>query len=248
MRLHIFSDLHLEFAPFAPPKVEADAVIIAGDVHPGIKGLNWVRENFPEIPVLYVMGNHEFYRESIPQLTIDFKQLAKGTNLHVLENSRVEIGDVTFLGATLWTDFALYGDPQAGIADAAFQMSDYRRIRQGPDNSPFTPKDSLRIHLASRMWLAEQLRAGANAKTVIITHHAPSGHSIPPHSMTRPLNPAYASDLESLVGASNGALWVHGHIHHRSDYTIGSTRVIANPRGYPEEKVQGFDPALVIEI
>lgn len=248
MRLHIFSDLHLEFAPFVPAKVEADAVIIAGDVHPGIKGLEWVRENFRDIPVLYVMGNHEFYRESIPQLTADFKRLARGTNIHVLENTRVEINDVTFLGATLWTDFALFGDSQAGIAEAAFQMSDYRRIRKAPDNSPLKPQDSMRMHMASRLWLAEQLRSDGDGKTVVITHHAPSGRSLPPHSMTRPLNPAYASDLESLVAASNAALWVHGHIHHCSNYQIGATRVLANPRGYPEECLREFDPGLVVEI
>ena len=35
MRLHILSDLHLEFEPFTPPAVEADVVILAGDVGTG---------------------------------------------------------------------------------------------------------------------------------------------------------------------------------------------------------------------
>jgi hypothetical protein len=41
MRLHILSDLHLEFEPFTPPAVEADAVILAGDVSTGRNGLKW---------------------------------------------------------------------------------------------------------------------------------------------------------------------------------------------------------------
>jgi hypothetical protein len=53
------------------------------------------------------MGNHEFYGQAIPKLTLELQGLAAGTNVHVLENSSVQISGVTFLGATLWTDFAL---------------------------------------------------------------------------------------------------------------------------------------------
>jgi predicted phosphodiesterase len=27
-------------------------------------------------------------------------------------------------------------------------------------------------------------------------------------------------------------LWVHGHMHNASDYMLGTTRVVCNPRGY----------------
>ena len=43
-------------------------------------------------------------------------------------------------------------------------------------------------------------------------------------------------------------LWIHGHIHDSHDYTIGNTRVIANPRGYIDELNPNFDPELVIEV
>jgi hypothetical protein len=29
---------------------------------------------------------------------------------------------------------------------------------------------------------------------------------------------------------------------------MGATRVLANPRGYPMEQMQGFDAALVVEV
>jgi hypothetical protein len=32
------------------------------------------------------------------------------------------------------------------------------------------------------------------------------------------------------------------------DYTLGGTRVLTNPRGYPTESVPGFDAALVVEV
>lgn len=248
MRLHIFSDLHLEFAPIALPKVDADVVVIAGDVHPGFLGLKWIQETFPSTPVLYVLGNHEFYGKDIPKLTVELKERARGSNIHVLENDRVEIGGVTFLGATLWADFALHGDVMAGQAEAAFQMTDYRRIRVSPAYSKFKPKDSRRLHLESVAWLEKEIQACAGNRPVIITHHAPSPRSLKPGTHHLPIASAYASNLESLIAASNAKLWVHGHIHHSSDYQVGSTRVVANTRGYPDEADSGFNPALIIEV
>ena len=60
MRLHIFSDLHLEFAPLEPPDTGADVVILAGDIHLQTRGVGWAAETFRR-PVIYVPGNHEYY-------------------------------------------------------------------------------------------------------------------------------------------------------------------------------------------
>ena len=113
MRLHILSDLHLEFAPFDIPKTNADVVILAGEVHTGKNGMRWIAENLPKVPVVYVLGNHEFYGQKTPTLIQELKQLAKGTNISLLENDSVEIGDTEFMGATLWTDFRLDGAQKA---------------------------------------------------------------------------------------------------------------------------------------
>ncbi len=61
MRLRILSDLHLEFGPFTPPAVEADAVVLARDVSTDCSGLKWAMKTFPDQPVIYVLGSHEFY-------------------------------------------------------------------------------------------------------------------------------------------------------------------------------------------
>jgi Icc-related predicted phosphoesterase len=65
---------------------------------------------------------------------------------------------------------------------------------------------------------------------------------------TDPLNPAFGSNLDRTINASGAVLWVHGHIHYATDYVIGRTRVVNNPRGYPNEPLTGFDPGLVIEV
>jgi 3',5'-cyclic AMP phosphodiesterase CpdA len=61
MKLRVLSDLHLEFLDWTPPAVEADVVVLAGDIHGGVRGVEWARRQFPDTPVIYVPGNHEFY-------------------------------------------------------------------------------------------------------------------------------------------------------------------------------------------
>jgi len=42
VKLHILSDLHVEFGDFNIPDVGADIVILAGDIHVKDKGLKWI--------------------------------------------------------------------------------------------------------------------------------------------------------------------------------------------------------------
>ncbi|HMJ67132.1 MAG TPA: metallophosphoesterase, partial [Candidatus Binatia bacterium] len=60
MRLHVLGDLHLEFAPATIPDINTDAVVLAGDIHVGHEGRRWARSQFPDKPLVYVLGNHEF--------------------------------------------------------------------------------------------------------------------------------------------------------------------------------------------
>ena len=248
MRVHILSDLHLEFAPFQPNTVDADVMVMAGDVHTGANGIKWLLQTFRDKPVLYVLGNHEFYGQKLQKLIANIKEIAQGTNVHVLDNDQVEIRGVVFLGATLWTDFRLLGDPVVSGAVAQAGMNDSRRIRLLPNYRRFLPKDARVFHAQSLHWLGEQMDSVRGKKIVVVTHHAPSPRSIPGRFEGDPLNAAFASRLDHFVADCGAALWIHGHIHHHSDYPIGSTRVIANPRGYPSEPHTGFDPTLVVEI
>src|SRR5438552_18379883 len=115
MRLHVLSDLHLEFGDLELANVEADAVVLAGDVHVGREGRKWIRRQFAGKPVIYVLGNHEFYRQAIPELTEVLKRETDGSDIYVLENSAVELGGLTFLGCTLWTDFRMAADPKLAM-------------------------------------------------------------------------------------------------------------------------------------
>lgn len=248
MKIQILSDLHLEFAPFQPQRTDADLVILAGDTDLGRRGVQWASANFPDTLVLYLLGNHEYYGHALPKLITELKDAANGTNVTVLENDKVVIGDVEFLGCTLWTDFKLLGgDPRvAGIA-VQQAMTDYQKIRVSPTYAKLRSIDTAALHMKSVTWLKQQIPI-SNTKRVIITHHAPSRKSVPERFQSDIVSAGYASNLDELVFESQAALWIHGHTHDCQDYFIDSTRVICNPRGYPGEQENGFDPALLVEV
>lgn len=248
MRIHILSDLHLEFAPFEMNDVGAEVIALAGDVHTGKNGIKWILKTIVDRPVIYVLGNHEFYGQKIPKLISEIKEIAQGTNVHVLENDSIEIGNVVFLGATLWTDFRLNGDPILAEMTAQTGMTDFRRIRVTPSYRRFRPADARRIHAHSFEWLAQKIDQSRGREIVVVTHHAPSPKSIPSRFQNDPLNPAFASNLEPFIEESGVALWIYGHIHHRRDFTVGKTRIVANPRGYPSEPHTGFDPCFAVQV
>jgi hypothetical protein len=50
------------------------------------------------------------------------------------------------------------------------------------------------------------------------------------------------------MGGDRVELWIYGHTHRASDLEVEGTRVISNPRGYPHEPVDGFDPELVVDL
>lgn len=248
MKLQIFSDLHVEFESFYPPTTEADVVILAGDIHVGKKGIDWAKTSFPDRPVLYVLGNHEYYGRAYPKHIDDLRKLTSGTNIHILENDRLTIDDVVFLGCTLWTDFQLFGDPKIAGYFATQNMTDYRKIRINPQYRKLRSLDTAVIHHKSLRWLQESVSGSQSEKLVIITHHSPSYRSIPTSFREDILSAAYASNLDALVEESGAKLWVHGHLHTQQDYSIGNTRIICNPRGYPDEQNQNFIPNLIVEV
>jgi predicted phosphodiesterase len=247
MKLHVLSDLHLEFADFDIPPTGADAVILAGDIHVGDQGVRWALKALPDTPVIYVPGNHEYYDHNLPELSGQLKRETEGTRVHVLDNDSAVIGGVRFLGCTLWSDFHLYGNAALAGFRAQQSLADYRAIWFNPESRPLHPADTAALHDESRAWLAEQL-AGTERPTVVVTHHAPATPSIAERFRDEPLNPAFVSNLDAMVADSGAALWVHGHTHDAFDYRLGDTRVVCNPRGYPKENVAGFDPARTVTL
>lgn len=247
MKIHILSDLHCEFAPFEPCAVEADVIVLAGDIGLKTRGAEWALQAFSK-PVIYVPGNHEYYGGSLGHTFNKLKARTQGTHVHVLNNEACVIDGVRFLGATLWTDYALTGNPPIAQWDAQQRLSDFKKIRD-ERFSRIRPYNISERHFVSRLFLQEALAEEFAGPTVVVTHHAPCELSLAEHYRREAdhLNSAYASRMEHLMGPA--ALWVHGHTHNSSDYELNGTRVVCNPRGYlPSEPNPTFQPDLVIEV
>jgi predicted phosphodiesterase len=243
VRIRIYSDIHLEYAPFAPPGSDADLVVLAGDIANGAVGIEWAKATF-RTPVLYLAGNHEYYEGEFESVQAAMRA-ASGGAVELLDCTRTVIGGVRFLGCTLWTDYTLARESErAGVIEDARKLNpDYQLIRYG--SRAFTPEDSIALCTRHRAWLAAELARPFSGRTVAITHFAPHPRSIAPAYTNHRANPAFVVDLDEAMRGP--ALWIHGHTHTYFDYRVRETRVICNPRGYPGEPT-GFRPDLTVDL
>lgn len=274
MRVAFMSDLHREFwptpkrravvdrapvpAPFGPhgPGLEGlrgrcDVLVIAGDFDVGPRGAPALiaASDYLGVPLVMVCGNHEFYGHKVYKVLRELRAALDGTRVHLLNRSELILVvrgyAVRFLGTTLWTDFALYGETRIErcLAAAAISKNDYRRITVGPDDighavwRRLVPRDTLGFHHRDRKWLRDRLGQRFAGPTVVVTHMAPSIRSVPPEDAAEPIGATNASDLEGFIEETKPDLWIHGHTHSSADYAIGSTRVVCNPFGYWGEEL-----------
>lgn len=258
LKLWILSDLHIEQSiwDLPEPHPEYDVLVAAGDIHTASDGVRWLAERARGRPVIYVPGNHEWYQRTMPDEAESAAEAARELGVHFLMDRAVAIGDVRFLGATLWTDYELHSQfPGRAMDLARMRLNDHRliNVRTG---ELFDPEDARQMHMASRKWLAETLaqRPAGIRRNVVVTHHLPDRRSIDPQYGGDPLNAAFASDLCGLVETGGADLWIHGHTHSSCDYRLGRCRVVCNPKGYGPRRASGsienprFDSRLIIEI
>lgn len=262
MKLRVLSDIHIEHnMPDSVPDCTADVVILAGDIANGRDGIDWAARAF-DMPIIYVPGNHEYYESTFD--TVD-RLLAEGASdagkvtllngaATVLDNGKDQ--PVRVIGATWWTDYALYGTNRVDEAmDACARvMVDHRLIATAGDDGQhraFTPADALQRHRDTTAWLADILAQPFEGKTVVVTHHGPDLGSLDARYAHDVVSAGFLSRRPDLVALAD--VWIHGHTHTSFDYWIDDSRVVCNPRGYisrrtgaPENPV--FDWNKVVEV
>lgn len=204
--------------------------------------------------VIYIMGNHEFYNGKF-HAGIDYmrEECVRYSNMYMLERDTKIIDDVVFVGGTLWTDMNK-GDPLTMQAITGM-MNDFRIIKNDQRNyAAMSPLDvSIRHRHTLQYFDAVMQNHSPEQKFVVVGHHTPSYQSCHPmYAHDYMMNGGYHSDLsEFIMDHPQICLWTHGHTHHPFDYTIGSTRIVCNPRGYENDghsENTGWNPNIVIEI
>lgn len=203
-RLHILSDLHLETGPYEiPADLDYDILVAAGDIGPPALSVPWLAAIGK--PVVYVFGNHEHWDTDLGEALAEAKQLAAGTQVHVLEREEVVIQGARFLGCTYWTDIgrgnrwirakARTRDYQK-IRIAAWIEKNQARVRKllarmsGGDEvceracasiakrGLFSHEVSMLEHADAVRWLGRKLAQPYDGRTVVVTHHSPTYESL----------------------------------------------------------------------
>ena len=269
MKISLVSDVHLEFSDLDIVNTDnAEVLILSGDICVAAdldmrdrgqteQGFaRWRSEMFHEFfercaanfpHVIYIMGNHEYYHSDFATALTDVRRkLAHLSNLYIMERDVKVIGDVTFIGGTLWTDMN-NSDPLT-LYHMRTMMNDFRVITNSTTPvhfktsegefrtrvGKFSPEDAVSEHVKMKQYIQSVVQGNHDTKYVVVGHHSPSRLST--HEMYKNdtvMNGGYSSDMDDFIqDHPQIRLWTHGHTHHEFDYMIGKTRVMCNPRGY----------------
>ncbi|MFC6439759.1 metallophosphoesterase [Bowmanella sp. JS7-9] len=238
MRLLLLSDLHLEFLS-KPQKLYAaispnmaDAVVLAGDIACGTGAEDVIRYLVGVgYRVIYVLGNHEFYGHDPEQLIAQWREISERTpGLYFLHNDAVTLDGITFWGTVLWSHLNTQRQTEAVdrlLRQNLKRVADFRHIKV------WSPKMMQQHYYQALDYLTRFLHQPTTGRIVVISHFLPSYRCIDTAFAASPLNPYFASPLDKLIEQTQPALWLHGHTHSSVRLSIGQTRIMANPRGYP---------------
>lgn len=253
MKIRLLSDLHTEGWAFKYNRLNEDVLVLAGDIGVGPRVVDFIKSTFPaDLPIVFVAGNHEYYKQNFEDTKRLFTESFEGTNVKFLNNDSRIINGVRFLGGTMFSDFGLYGEVYryAAESDSERSIMDFHIVYTKEDNAFWSIKDHKAEFAKFDKYMKFMLKEPFEGKTVVVSHFLPSINSISDRFKGSNLNPYFASNCEHLMGFSD--LWLHGHTHDSFDYEIAGTRVVCNPKGYGAENSQWaklyFNPNLIIEI
>ncbi len=272
MNIQLLSDLHLEthpdFKPMAAPG--ADVLVLAGDIGSYQAGSALSARGEPDfgldrfspllgwpVPVLFVPGNHEYDGMDFDQAHDRLRDSCQRLGIIWLERETAVLGDVRFVGTTLWSDFDALGprpgDDGATLAqqlracDKAFRAANFYLRKTGGTRGgrPFLADAVREQALVCQHWLQAKLAEPFDGPTVVVTHFAPSLKSADPRYGRVPGTAGFCNALDDLL--PHARLWLHGHLHAPSDYHHHGCRVVANPLGYLRKGEQtAFRPNLTV--
>ena len=259
MRIAVYSDLHLEFLTQCALETlinnlvsdsDIDLVVLAGDIV-SVGRVSFLDKlsnllNKWNKPVIYVLGNHEYYgNQSILKTEIELRNYLSSNhpNVHLLLNDWVDIDGLNIFGGTMWTDFNKSNPIDLEIARS--RISDYNAIKTNRVDF-LKPLDTVELHNRFKCILLKWLNITTKPR-VIISHHAPCINPLTQY-VDSPLQAAFNSeDMLEVINTHQPDLWIYGHTHEADDRMIGNTRVVSNPLGYLGE-LTNFNPLSVIEI
>lgn len=248
VKFQIMSDIHIEtladnlsIEDFVNPC--ADILILAGDigrVHKYTQLENFLKKLCQKFEiVLYVLGNHEYYRVDgvVPKGMEDILQDVEKIkdqipNLYILNRTSVVIEDVCIAGCTLWSQ-ATYDVPQYIVKIPGMDTNKYNYLF-----------DQDRRYIESMI----NYCSVKNLKLLAVTHHCPT-FSMGRRKKSDRYKSLYCSNLDYLLDKNKVHTWVCGHVHVNFDVrTKNGTRLVSNQKGKPRDGVTDYVLDKVITV
>lgn len=278
MKIQLLSDLHLESHPdyHARPAPGAALTVLAGDIGSYQRGSRLPGDDFGlerfsprahwPVPVLFVPGNHEYDLLDFDATHARLRATCERLGITWLEREVVTLGDVRFVGTTLWADFdALATAPGQPAGDTvkllkarhkAFRAANFylQKAATTRGGEPWLAEGWRELALECQQWLRSALAQTFDGTTVAVTHFAPSLRSADPRYGMVPGTAGFCNSLDDLLPLADW--WLHGHLHCPSDYRVpapgrrhGECRVLANPLGYASKGEQEtFREDFVVDV
>jgi predicted phosphodiesterase len=247
MKIQVLSDLHIEKRGMYPfEKIEdCDVLVLAGDIGE-VRSDEYVK--LIEIVasmwkwVIVIKGNHECYGltiEETDQICRDICQ--EYDNVIYLEKDYFDIGDVRFIGTTLWTHISPHQEKDVGE-----YVNDYKNILD------WNTKKTITEHIDAVDFIENEIYPAIHNKKrlVIITHHAPCKNGcIREEHRNSHISSAFSSRLEYLFPCmKTGWVWIYGHTHSSGEQVLeNGVRIVSNQLGKIDEET-GFHSLYFIEV
>lgn len=227
MKVRLISDVHQEFYEDKGlyDSQDADVLVVAGDLAVGgydtVRALKRFADNVED--VIYVTGNHEYYGGTIAEVDSYISKHTQGTNIHYLNCGTKRLGDVTFIGANLWTNF---NSNQFSKIAASRSINDFGQIRG------FTADQCAQLNAQHQKFFCDAY-AAVEGRKVFVSHFLPDRICIDQQYQGESvLNDYFANNLGSWIQDLENTTWLHGHTHSVVRQEIGTTKIYCNPYGY----------------
>lgn len=256
MKIYYASDIHSEYLKHVHiPKLneKPDVIVLAGDIGVADQAPDYVAaiaDAFPAADIIWVAGNHEFYGVNIDAQLYDYRLFAQDhPRIHFLENDKLVLQGITFLGCTLWTDFSALGaSAQTQCMDNNQRLADFFYIHTR--TGKFTAEESCTRFNESYQWLDTELATCDMETTVVVTHFPPCREARHGEIEEDFLAAYFQANALDLIKDHQPKYWIYGHNHWSDRFSIGATQLLSNQLGYAKELSvrQRFDPQAFIEF
>ena len=264
MKIGLLSDSHVsasnhfnEIMTMLPARGLVDVMVLLVDIaHYGqIFDICKHVKSILDCPVIFVAGNHEYYsygKLRPSKLEIEalwFSQFSSDPDLHLLLDSDVEMGGISFFGSTWWSNMGSMYDREMFRFNQNFYSDFNFIVRKRNSDDSIVLLDSMDLPIMNRearLAYSEWFAKSKNFKRVFLAHFPMLESLRHPHF---PRSVYFVSEDDEFIIDHKPDLICFGHTHWNMDKRVHGVRCVSNMNGYQNEMGQiGFNKNLVINI